>query len=102
VARRLSTCLRSSDTVARLGGDEFVVILPAIPGEEEVQRVAQKILSTLREPFSLDQHGVQVTTSIGISIYPNDAEEAEELLQIADNAMYEAKKLGKNQFSMLA
>jgi diguanylate cyclase (GGDEF)-like protein/PAS domain S-box-containing protein len=99
VARRLSTCLRSSDTVARLGGDEFVVILPAIPGEEEVQRVAQKILSTLREAFSLDQHVVQVTTSIGISIYPNDAEDAEELLQIADNAMYEAKKLGKNRFS---
>jgi diguanylate cyclase (GGDEF)-like protein/PAS domain S-box-containing protein len=101
VARRLSTCLRSSDTVARLGGDEFVVILPAIPGEEEVQRVAQKILSTLREPFSLDHHVVQVTTSIGISIYPEDAEDAEELLQIADNAMYEAKKLGKNRFSMV-
>jgi diguanylate cyclase (GGDEF)-like protein/PAS domain S-box-containing protein len=100
VARRLSTCLRSSDTVARLGGDEFVVILPAIPGEEEVQRVAQKILSTLREPFSLDHHVVQVTTSIGISLYPNDAEDAEELLQIADNAMYEAKKLGKNRSSL--
>lgn len=102
VAGRLSTCLRSSDMVARLGGDEFVVILPAIPGEEEIQRVAQKILATLGDAFALDRHVVCVTTSIGISIYPNNGEEADILLQEADNAMYEAKKLGKNQFVMAA
>ncbi len=100
VAGRLTTCLRGSDTVARLGGDEFVVILPAIPGDEEAKRVARKILSTLAKSFSLDSHAVQVTTSIGISLFPNNSEDPDLLIEMADNAMYQAKGQGKNQFTM--
>jgi diguanylate cyclase (GGDEF)-like protein/PAS domain S-box-containing protein len=102
VAGRLSTCLRGSDTVARLGGDEFVVILPAIPGDEEAKRVARKILSTLAKSFSLDSHAVQVTTSIGISLFPNNSEDPDLLIEMADNAMYQAKGLGKNRFAMVS
>jgi diguanylate cyclase (GGDEF)-like protein/PAS domain S-box-containing protein len=100
VARRLSACLRVSDMVARLGGDEFVVILPAIPGVHEAKRVANKILATLAEGFSLEGHAVQVTTSIGLSLYPNDSQDADQLIQQADAAMYQAKKRGKNQLAL--
>jgi diguanylate cyclase (GGDEF)-like protein/PAS domain S-box-containing protein len=100
VARRLSTCLRASDMVARLGGDEFVVILPAIPGIQEAKRVAHKILGTLAEGFGLEGHSVQVTTSIGLSLYPNDSQDADQLIQQADTAMYRAKKCGKNRLAL--
>ncbi|MGV0026088.1 CHASE2 domain-containing protein [Phormidesmis priestleyi] len=98
VAKRLTGCLRTSDTVARLGGDEFVIILPAIPGISDVTKVAEKILSTLSQSFAIAGHTISVTTSIGISIYPHSNEEIEALIQQADDAMYQAKKRGKNQF----
>lgn len=96
VAQRLLGCLRSSDTVARLGGDEFVVLLPAIPCLQDIQRVAEKILLTLSEKFSLEGYNVPISTSIGISIYPHDATEMDVLIKLADTAMYRAKDLGKN------
>ena len=71
VAQRLKGCLRNSDTVARLGGDEFVVILTGIPGAQ-VSRVAQKLLDTLAQPFVIQSKKVTVTTSVGISLYPDD------------------------------
>jgi diguanylate cyclase (GGDEF)-like protein/PAS domain S-box-containing protein len=98
VAKRLSACLRSSDTVARLGGDEFVVIVPYIPGVAVAKRVAKKILTTLAEGFTLEGNIIRVTTSIGISMYPGNSDELESLIQTADEAMYEAKQAGKNQF----
>jgi diguanylate cyclase (GGDEF)-like protein/PAS domain S-box-containing protein len=98
VARRLTASLRGSDTVARLGGDEFVVILPRIPGIRGASRVARKILATLSEDFGLDGHTVQVTTSIGISLYPDHSQDLDSLMQQADAAMYHAKEKGKNQF----
>ncbi len=97
VAKRLNGCLRTSDLVARLGGDEFVIILPAIPNVQDATRVAEKILATLSQAFSISGQTIFVTTSIGISIYPHDSEEIEELIQQADEAMYQAKELGKNQ-----
>ncbi|MBD2329552.1 CHASE2 domain-containing protein [Alkalinema sp. FACHB-956] len=100
VSKRLTCCLRASDTVARLGGDEFTVILPAVPGIQEVIRVAEKILHTLAQPFILEGHTVRVTTSIGISLYPNHAEDLETLLKQADTAMYRAKQAGKSQFAI--
>jgi diguanylate cyclase (GGDEF)-like protein/PAS domain S-box-containing protein len=96
VAQRLLGCLRSSDTVARLGGDEFVVLLPSIPSVQDVTRVAEKILTTLSQNFMLDDKIIPVTTSIGISIYPHDAEDRDILIKKADLAMYDAKALGKN------
>jgi diguanylate cyclase (GGDEF)-like protein/PAS domain S-box-containing protein len=98
VARRLTASLRGSDTVARLGGDEFVVILPRIPGIRGASRVARKILATLSEDFGLDGHTVRVTTSIGISLYPDHSQDLDSLMQQADAAMYHAKEKGKNQF----
>ncbi|ERT07576.1 diguanylate cyclase domain protein [Lyngbya aestuarii BL J] len=98
VAQRLNDCLRSSDTVARLGGDEFTVILPGIPRKADVARVAKKILQTITQEAHLDGHIVSVTTSIGISVYPLDAHDLNLLTQKADDAMYRAKRSGKNRY----
>ncbi|MBE9030908.1 CHASE2 domain-containing protein [filamentous cyanobacterium LEGE 11480] len=101
VAQRLQSCLRAgSDTVARLGGDEFVVVLPNVPGALVAKRVAQKILTTLAEEFTIESHGIQVTTSIGISLYPQDGEQITGLIQAADTAMYQSKNSGKNQYTI--
>ncbi len=98
VAKRLKNCTRTSDIVARLGGDEFVVLLPLIPEAQDVVRVAEKILNTLSQAFAISGQTLHVTTSIGISLFPNDASTLEDLMQQADTAMYEAKKMGKNCF----
>lgn len=97
VARRLTGCLRGSDTVSRLGGDEFTVILPAIPTAQDAARVADKILATLATPFGIQDQAIDITISIGVSLYPNLAQDAEELLKSADTAMYQAKQQGKNR-----
>jgi diguanylate cyclase (GGDEF)-like protein/PAS domain S-box-containing protein len=99
VAQRLTGCLRGSDTIARLGGDEFVVLLPAIPGAQDVARVAQKILDTLSQNFILEGKVIPITTSIGISIYPSDSQDIDTLITHADMAMYEAKEFGKNCYA---
>ncbi|MGJ3245256.1 MAG: CHASE2 domain-containing protein [Elainellaceae cyanobacterium] len=98
VAQRLTGCLRSSDTVARLGGDEFVVILPAIPSTQHVDRVAQKILNTLSQSFAIEGKTIAMTTSIGISMYPDNGTSVEDLIAAADKAMYSAKEFGKNHY----
>ncbi len=98
VASRLKKCLRGSDIISRLGGDEFTVILPAIPGREEAAKVAEKIRDAIMQPFILEENTVSVTTSIGISLYPIDAQNPETLVKNADAAMYRAKELGKNQY----
>ncbi len=98
VAKRLTSCLRGSDTVARLGGDEFTVILPAIPRPQDVASVAQKIMTTLGDPVAIAQDLIHVTASIGISLYPLNGEDAATLIKRADAAMYRSKKLGKNQY----
>lgn len=102
VADRLTRCLRGSDTVSRLGGDEFTVILPAIPTHQDAARVAEKILTTLDQPFKLNNQIVNVTTSIGIAIYPNDGEEIDTLIKQADLAMYQAKQAGKHRFCFVS
>ncbi|MEB3358251.1 MAG: CHASE2 domain-containing protein [Synechococcales bacterium] len=98
VAQRLTGCLRASDTVARLGGDEFVVILPAIPSADHISTVAEKILMTLSKPFLLEDKAISITTSIGVSIYPEHGESMEILIVAADQAMYRAKEHGKNRY----
>jgi diguanylate cyclase (GGDEF)-like protein/PAS domain S-box-containing protein len=98
VAKRLIASLRASDTVARLGGDEFTVILTTVPGESEVERVAQKIIDTLALPYSFDGQLVQVSASVGIALYPTHYDTMERLLQGADDAMYQAKATGKNRY----
>lgn len=96
VADRLVACVRSVDTVSRLGGDEFVVILDDISDTEMIPRMTQKILDAFSKPFNVHSIELFMTPSIGVSIYPNDGETAEELLKNADAAMYRAKEQGKN------
>ncbi len=96
VASRLVACVRRSDTVSRLGGDEFVVLLYQVEHAEDAAYISKKILSSLAEPFSVDQKHLDISASIGVSTYPGDGQDAETLLQKADTAMYAAKKLGRN------
>jgi diguanylate cyclase (GGDEF)-like protein len=98
VARRLTTCVRDSDTVARLGGDEFTVILTDLHGHTHVEHIAQKIITKLTKPFHLKGELAHVSASIGITLYPNDAVDPEDLVRNADQAMYAAKHAGRNQF----
>ncbi len=100
-AQRINRCVRESDTVARLGGDEFTVILSQIDDTTRVDIIAQNILKNLSEPFSVGgEHGkIYISASIGITLYPGDSLQTEQLLRNADQAMYAAKEAGRNRFS---
>jgi diguanylate cyclase (GGDEF)-like protein/PAS domain S-box-containing protein len=102
IGQRLSGLLRETDTVARLAGDEFVVILENLDTEDpKAQEVAQKILSRIAQPISLDQERVQVSASIGIALHrPCDEIDIESLLNRADKAMYDAKHAGKGRIAL--
>ena len=97
VALRLKVCMRESDIVARLGGDEFVVVLPN-SNEDGAKFVAQKIRDRLSEPYLVENQKLTVTPSIGISIFPDDGDDAETLIRNADSALYHAKDSGRNNF----
>lgn len=97
-ARRLIECVRAVDTVSRLGGDEFVVLLQDCVDANAAAAVAQKILAAMALPHAINGLALQVTTSIGISLYPNDGIDAQELLKKADAAMYKAKQSGRNNY----
>ena len=98
VAARLQSLLRKVDTLARLGGDEFVMIIPELAQENSILNVAQKILTSLEQPFQISGRKLNISASIGISNYPVDGVNINTLLRHADLAMYLAKELGGNQF----
>lgn len=98
VARRLQQCVRGPDTVARIGGDEFTVIISDISDPSIVERTCRCMLDTIEEPFQLDNNSMSVSASIGITLYPEDGDDAGELLKNADMAMYAAKACGRNQY----
>ncbi|MFO1435298.1 MAG: EAL domain-containing protein [Gammaproteobacteria bacterium] len=98
VAGRLHRCLREHDTVARLGGDEFTIMLPDLDNTEHAALVAGKILASLSEPFDVGGHSVSITTSIGVSVFPEDGTDIDEVLQRADAAMYQSKAMGRNTY----
>ncbi|MDX8408979.1 MAG: diguanylate cyclase [Mariprofundales bacterium] len=98
VADRLRSCAREMDTVARLGGDEFTIILSDIMQREPVAIVADKIIAALGEPIMTDGSEFHLGASIGIAICPTDSDTLDALIHCADNAMYAAKKAGKNQY----
>jgi diguanylate cyclase (GGDEF)-like protein/PAS domain S-box-containing protein len=98
VARRLSMAVRASDTLARIGGDEFVLLLPHVSGREQAARVAEKLLSVLDTQLDVAGHSLQVSTSIGVCLFPEDGEYADVLLRNADTAMYQAKASGRNTY----
>jgi diguanylate cyclase (GGDEF)-like protein/PAS domain S-box-containing protein len=97
--RRIKACVRSSDTVARLGGDEFTITLSELHDESKVDEVAQKIIDSLAQEFRLRDEVIHISGSIGITLCPSDSTDIDTLLKLADQAMYEAKKRGKNCYS---
>jgi len=96
LSKRFRATLRKGDTVARFGGDEFVVVLPEIDIFAHINEVAQKLLQAVQLPYHIAGHELMVTGSIGISLYPDDSENADDLIQHADSAMYLAKEQGRN------
>ncbi|MCP8686730.1 EAL domain-containing protein [Marinobacterium sedimentorum] len=100
MSRRLSACIRSSDTLARIGGDEFTIIMSPLLRSDDAAMLAQKLIECIKPPCMLDDHPVMLTTSVGISLYPEDGSSTESLIKNADAAMYRAKEDGKNVFRL--
>ena len=102
VAARLTKAVRQVDTVARLAGDEFVIVMWELTHANSVASLGEKVMQVLSQPCSIEGHEVNMTASIGISIYPTHGEEVETLLKNADMALYEAKRSGKNDYRIVA
>lgn len=98
VSERILGCLRAEDTLSRFGGDEFCLLLPDIPSTESVAAVAEKILKAVRQPFSINNHELYLSISLGIAIYPDAGKTGDSLLQSADIAMYHVKANGKDGY----
>ena len=98
VASRISSVARVSDTVSRLGGDEFAIMLPYIENMDDIATIAVKLLTSVAGPCVIDGNDIEVTTSIGISVFPEDGKDSESLIAHADAAMYQAKGNGRNNY----
>ena len=98
VAKRIKSVIREEDTLARFGGDEFLVIARDILDKEDARKIAEKILESLQKPFNMRGQDVYTTISIGVSLYPDDSQNGENLIKFADSAMYQAKEEGRNNF----
>ena len=97
-ALRIKSCVRESDMVSRLGGDEFTVSIPELHGKEHIETIAENIIEKMAEPFMLESEDVFLSASIGITIFPSEAETVADLIRHADQAMYAAKASGRNSF----
>lgn len=100
IAQRIKRELRNSDTVARLGGDEFVLLLPGLSHVEGCKHMLERLLEAISAPFMLESQNIAITASIGVSIYPSDDVDSDTLLRHADQAMYQAKQMGKNRIQI--
>jgi two-component system, cell cycle response regulator len=100
VAARLTAAVREEDTVARIGGDEFVIAFWELNHADDVGKLVAKVIQAVAEPLGIKNHVLSMTASAGVSQYPGDGETAESLLASADAALYKAKRLGKNGFSV--
>ncbi len=100
VATQLKGAVREADSVGRMGGDEFVIVAPQVKGVQDAVRVAQKVRESIRVPVTVDGRELFVSASMGVAIYPNDGETAEDLLKNADTAMYRAKAQGNDLFQL--
>ncbi|WP_366915925.1 GGDEF domain-containing protein [uncultured Neptuniibacter sp.] len=101
ISQRIKSCLRGSDILGRLGGDEFLLVLPDAETSEQATCVAQKISNAIEHGITLKEHTLSLSVSIGIYIYADDSLSVEETIAMADQAMYQAKRSGKNQFCLL-
>lgn len=102
VAERMQSVVRRADTVSRRGGDEFIVLLSQLETFDDARRVSEDIIAALSQPYMIDQHELVLTTSIGISIYPDHGRDADTLLRNADMAMYAAKESGRSRYQFYA
>ncbi len=102
VAKRLLDCVRSPDTIIRLGGDEFIVVLQELKRAEDAEVTVRRLLKKVAELHLIEQHQIYVTTSIGVSVYPRDGQDAETLIKNADTAMYHAKRDGKHDYKFFS
>lgn len=100
IARRISAIVRGTDTVARLAGDEFTIILPDLPDPGAAAPIIRSLLARIAAPLQLGEESVEVSASIGLAMYPRDADSAESLLVRADQAMFAAKSAGRNQWAV--
>ena len=98
VTRRIRLCVRGSDTVSRQGGDEYVIMLPNLDDLGDIVQVVNKLIESIANPYELEGHTVHVTTSVGVSVYPQDGADIETLIRNADTAMYQAKDAGRNGY----
>ncbi len=102
VALRMQACLRKGDTLSRLGGDEFVVTLEGLQHAEDAAQVAQKVIASLGRPMEVGGHTLSTSCSIGIAIFPGDADDPPSLMKNADTAMYHAKERGRRNFQFFS
>ena len=102
VSQRLVACLRESDTLARLGGDEFAVLITQIRHDNDAADVAHKLTEAIAKPISVEGYSLHVTTSIGISLFPEDGGHSEAIVKNADTAMYRSKDRGRNQYTFFS
>ena len=98
VTRRIRHCVRGSDTVSRQGGDEYIIMLPNLDDLGDIMQVVNKLIESVANPYELEGHAVHVTTSVGVSVYPQDGTDIETLIRNADTAMYQAKDAGRNGY----
>lgn len=99
VAQRLKSSIRAEDTAARLGGDEFIILLSEVHSTSDAKQVADKIIDQINQPFNINDVVIRIGCSIGFSLYPEHSDKINKLISIADRAMYQAKKAGRNTFS---
>ncbi len=102
VAKRLDAQVREMDTVARMGGDEFTIILNEVSAKEDIRKIANKLIKAISLPYEEIAPEYTVTMSMGVSLYPSDSTNSDELITLADNAMYDAKRNGKNGFCFIS
>jgi diguanylate cyclase (GGDEF)-like protein/PAS domain S-box-containing protein len=102
VARRLTSCVRESDTVSRHGGDEFLIVLSEVDELDDAGAIAEKIVRSVSEPHFVSGHELPLTASVGIAVYPEDGQDAQSLIMRADTAMYHAKGAGRNRVAFYA
>lgn len=99
-SQRMKELLRAEDTVARLGGDEFVIVIDKVVQIKDVETLAGKLLTAIYEPMDIDEHRIQMSASIGIAIYPDNAKTIQDLIKVSDMAMYKAKSTNKNNYCL--